>query len=181
MERSRFRVPRASVPLPLQGFSTTASIRSGVPSRTARRARDGSFVLPLQKGRNYLPARSGLVLFVADLFHPVGGLAIETFLNGDVRHGCGRRGAVPMFLTRLEPDHVTRPNVLDRTSPALYPAAASRHDQGLAQRVAVPCCPSAGLERDTGADRACRIGRLEQGVNAYSAGKVLCRSFAGRL
>src|SRR6266851_587117 len=133
------------------------------------------------KGRNFLPPRSGLVLFVADLFHPVGGLAVETFLNGDVRHGRGCRGTVPMFLTRREPDHVPRPNFLNRTPPALYPAAASRHDQGLAQRVAVPCCPSAGLERDTGADRACRSGCLEQGVNAYRAGKVLGRSFAGRL
>jgi hypothetical protein len=78
-----------------------------------------------------------------------------------------------MRLTRRDPDHVTRPNLLDRTTPALYPAAAGRHDQGLAQRVAVPCCPSAGLERDTGADRACRIVCLEQGVNVYSAGKIL--------
>jgi hypothetical protein len=125
-----------------------------------------------------LPIRSGLVLFVADLFHPVGGLAVELFLNGDVRHGRSWRGAVPMFLTRREPDYITRPNVLDRTTPALYPAAASRHDQGLAQRVAVPCCPSAGLEGDAGAGRACWIGCLEQGVNAYRAGKILGRSFA---
>src|SRR5438128_10302875 len=76
---------------------------------------------------------SSLILFVADLFQPVGGLAVETFLNGDVRHGRGCRGTVPVFLTRLEPDHVTRPNFLDRTTPALYPAAASRHDQGLAK------------------------------------------------
>src|SRR5712691_6865159 len=47
--------------------------------------------------------------------------------------------------------------------------------------VAVPCCPSARLERDTGADHTCRIGCLEQRVNAYTAGKVLGRSFAGRL
>src|SRR6266699_3110125 len=40
------------------------------------------------------PPRSGLVLFVADLFHPIGGLAIETFLNGDVRHGRGWRANV---------------------------------------------------------------------------------------
>src|SRR2546430_17462027 len=85
------------------------------------------------------------ILFVADLFHPVDGLAVELFLNGDVRHGRGCRGAVPMFLTRREPDHVPWPNFLDWTTPALYPAAARRHEQGLAQRVAVPCCPSAWL------------------------------------
>ena len=27
-----------------------------------------------------------MVLFVADFFHPVGGLAVEVFLNGDVGH-----------------------------------------------------------------------------------------------
>src|SRR6266516_7905732 len=47
--------------------------------------------------------------------------------------------------------------------------------------VAVPGGPSARLERDTGADRACRTGCLEQGVNAYRAGKILGWSFAGRL
>jgi hypothetical protein len=55
------------------------------------------------------------------------------FLNGDVRHGRGWRGAVPTFLSRLEPDHVTWSNVLDGTTPVLYPTAASRHDQGLAK------------------------------------------------
>src|SRR5207302_10627174 len=39
------------------------------------------------------------VLLVADLLHPVDGLAVELFHNGDVRHGRGRRGAVPMFLS----------------------------------------------------------------------------------
>ena len=86
-----------------------------------------------------------------------------------------------MLLTRRDPDHVTRPDFLDRAAPALRPAAAGRHDQGLAQRVGVPCRPSAGLERDTGAERAGWMGRLEQGVNAYGAGKVLGRSLDGWL
>jgi len=44
-----------------------------------------------------------LVLFVADLFHPVGGLAIELFLNGDMGHGPGRRGTMPMLFTPWNP------------------------------------------------------------------------------
>src|SRR5438445_6024187 len=126
-------------------------------------------------------SRSVLRLFVADLFHPVGGLAVELLLNRDVRHGRGCRGAVPMFLTRGEPDHVTRPNFLDRATPALCQAAAGCHDESLAERVGVPCCPSAALEGDTGADGARRSVCLEQRVNTYSAGKILGRSFGGRL
>src|SRR5205085_7219000 len=52
------------------------------------------------------------VLVVRHLFHPVHDLAIEVLLNGDVRDGGGCRGAVPMFLTRRDPDHVTGPNLL---------------------------------------------------------------------
>src|SRR5205085_9098502 len=106
---------------------------------------------------------------------------VELFLSGDWRHGCAWRAAVPVLLARREPDHVTRPNWLDRAAPALCQAAARRHDQGLAQRVGVPRGPSAGLERDTGAERACRSVCLEQGVNAHRAGKILGRSFAGGL
>ena len=96
-------------------------------------------------------------MFVADFFHPVDDFTVELFLNGDVGHGRGRRGAVPMLLTRRDPDHVTRPNLLDRAAPALHPAAASRHDQSLAQRVGVPGRPGAGLERDAGAEPPRRI------------------------
>src|SRR5208282_4164894 len=99
-------------------------------------------------GHNTLLRSSGLILFVADLFHPLDGLAVELFLNGDVRHGGGRRGTVPVFFTRREPDYVTRPDLLDRATPALGEAAAGSHDQGLAQRVGVPGGSSARLERD---------------------------------
>jgi hypothetical protein len=81
-------------------------------------------------------------LFVADLFHPVDGLSVELFLNGDVRHGRGCGGAVPMLLTRRKPDHVTGPNLLDRSSPALRPAAACCDDEGLAQWAGVCAMPS---------------------------------------
>src|SRR5947208_3999025 len=68
-----------------------------------------------------ITARSALILFIADLFHPVDRLAVERFLNGDVRHRGRRRGAVPMLLTGRKPDHIAWPNFLDRTVPTLHP------------------------------------------------------------
>ena len=37
----------------------------------------------------HLPTRSTLILLVADLLHPIDGLAIEPLLNGDMCHGGG--------------------------------------------------------------------------------------------
>jgi hypothetical protein len=108
-------------------------------------------------------------LFGGDFFHPVGGLAVEHFDDGDVGHGREGCGAVPMLFARREPDDVTRANFLDRSSPTLHPATAASHDERLAQRVRVPRGASAGLEGDTGAKRACRNRRFEQRVNAHRA------------
>src|ERR1022692_2289987 len=74
---------------------------------------------------------AGAVLFVADLFHPVDNFPGELFLNGNVRHGCGRRRPMPVLLAGREPDHLTGPDLLDRSAFALRPAAASRDDEGL--------------------------------------------------
>src|SRR2546422_1943861 len=123
----------------------------------------------------------GLVLLVANLFHPFDGLAVKVFQDGDVRHGRGWSGAVPMLLTRRAPDHIARPNFFFRATFALHPPKSGSDDQGLPERMRVPCCPRAGLERDTDAEHARRIGCLEQWVNAYRAGKILVRSFAGGL
>src|SRR5437667_11809288 len=80
-----------------------------------------------------------LILFVADLFHPINRFAIELFLNGDVRHGRGGCSAVPMLFARGKPDDVARTNFLYRTSPTLRAPAASGDNQRLTQRVRVPC------------------------------------------
>ena len=125
--------------------------------------------------------QSGLILFVAGLFHPVNRFAVELFLNGDMGHRRGWSGAVPMLLTRRNPDDVTRPNFLDRASPALCSATASRHDQSLPQRVGVPCRPSAGLESHASAKNTPRSSCLEERINPYVAGKICVRPFRGRL
>src|SRR5882762_11064157 len=84
-----------------------------------------------------------------------------------------------MLLTRRAPDHVARPNFLFRAGLALHPPTSGRDDQGLPERMLVPRCPGAGLERDTDTQDARRSGCLEQWVNAYHAGKIFVRSFAG--
>src|SRR5713226_5379182 len=64
----------------------------------------------------------GLILFVADLFHPFDSLAVKVFQDGDVRHGSGWRRAVPMLLTRRTPDHIARSNFFFWTAFALNPS-----------------------------------------------------------
>src|SRR5437867_10074072 len=112
------------------------------PNRSKRDASSG--LAPVTTAT--VPSMLLPILFVADFLHPVDGLAVQPFLNGDVRHGGRRGGAVPMLFARRERDHVTRPNFLDRASPALRATAARRNDERLAQRAEVPCGPRAGHE-----------------------------------
>src|SRR5437867_13438578 len=78
------------------------------------------------------------VLFVSDLFRPIDKLAVELFLNRDVRHGCSRRSPMPVLLAGWDPHHVTGPNLLDRSAFTLDPATARRYDERLTERVRVP-------------------------------------------
>ena len=61
-----------------------------------------------------LPFRRGAdlaaVLVVGHVLQPIDHLAIQTFLDGDVRHCRRRRSAVPMLLARRKPDHIARPD-----------------------------------------------------------------------
>ena len=50
------------------------------------------------------------VLLVADLFQPVHVLATSRSCQGDVRHGGGRRRAVPVLDARRTPDDVAGAN-----------------------------------------------------------------------
>src|SRR6266567_1238779 len=113
----------------------------------------------------FLAAQSALVLLVTDLFHPVDNLPVELFLNGDVRHGRGRGSPMPVLLARREPDHITGSNLLDRSPFALNPAAASRDDESLTERMPVPCSPRARLEGHAGTLNECRIGCLKERVD----------------
>ena len=104
-------------------------------------------------------------MFVADLLHPIDNLAIELFLNGDVRHGRGRRSPMPVLLARREPDHIAGPDFLDGSSLALNPAAARRDDESLTERMRVPCGPRARLKRYAGALNKRRFRCLKQRID----------------
>src|SRR2546423_330649 len=116
------------------------------------------------------------VLRVGDFLHPVHRLAIELFLNGDMRHGGGGRRAGPVLLAWLETHHNPPAYFADRPAFTLHPAAAGRHDERLAERMRMPSGASAGFKGDAGATRAGRRRRLEQWVDAHRAGEPICRS-----
>ncbi len=75
-----------------------------------------------------------VVLLVADLFEPVPDFAIQRLLNGDMRHRDGRACAMPMLLSRRNPNDIAGPDFLDRTSPALHPTYTGSDDQSLTSR-----------------------------------------------
>ena len=64
---------------------------------------------------------SPAVLLVGDLFHPLDDLAVERFLNGDMRHGGSRRGTVPVPHAGWKPDDIAWPDFLDRAAFASAP------------------------------------------------------------
>ena len=92
-----------------------------------------------------------------------------------------RRSAMPVLLPGREPDHVARPDLLDRSALALHPAAAGGDDQRLAQRMGVPRGARARLEGDAGAGDPGGIGRAEQRIDPHRAGETVLRTFAGGL
>ena len=102
---------------------------------------------------------------------PFDDLPIQPFGDGDM--GQSRRwcGPVPIFFSWLKPNDAPRANLLDRLSPALDPTEATRHNQCLAEWMAVPCNPSTRLKGDTGTIHMSRIGSFKRGIDEDRAGK----------
>src|SRR5690349_7252525 len=107
------------------------------------------------------------ILLGADVLHPVDHFAIEGLRDGDVRHACGCRGAVPMLLGRREPDYVAGPDVFDGAALSLYPAATGRNDQCLAERVRVPSSSCTRLESHYGTTDPRGSAALKTRVDAH--------------
>src|SRR6266705_3992730 len=121
------------------------------------------------------------ILLVADLFHPVHNLPVECFLNGDVRHGSCRRSAMPMLQSWRKPNHITGPNLLDRTALSLHPANTRCDNERLTKWMRVPRGARARFEGDACARDACRSICLKQRINTHRASEPISRSFRGCL
>src|SRR5438105_1755481 len=122
-----------------------------------------------------------MVLLLGHLLHPFDRLAVERLLNGDMCHGRGRRGAMPMLLASFEPDDISRADLLDLAAVALYPTAAEGDNQRLPQRVGVPRRARSRLECDRVASGARRRGGRKQRVEPYRAREPVVRAFCRRL
>src|SRR4051794_21613718 len=112
----------ASVGMTIAGLGRSSKRTSPAACSMAPRMTFSSFLRP----RRRLP---GTVLFVGDLLEPVDVLAVQRFLDRDVRHrGHGRR-AMPVLLLGRDRDHVSGPDLLDGTFPALHQAEPRRNYQ----------------------------------------------------
>src|SRR3954471_8523440 len=86
----------ASVEVKAKSESSKSAVRCLMSiSPSSGRARDDG-----------LRVASAPVLFVADLLHPVGVLAIEQLGDGDMGHRGRRRCSMPMLKPRRKPDDI---------------------------------------------------------------------------
>src|SRR2546425_13309860 len=114
---------------------------------------------------------AGEVFFVADMFHPVNKFPITLFLNGDVRHSRRRRSPMPMLLFRRGQHHITRTNLLDMSAFVLNPALAGSDDEGLTERMSMPCSPRSRLEGNAGSLNKRRIRCLKKRIHPNISSK----------
>ena len=117
--------------------------------------------------------RLSIELDIGDLFHPVDGLAIEGFGDGDVGHGRRSCRAVPMLLARRYPNDIAGPDLLPRSAVGLHPAQAGSNDQRLTERVRVPVCACTGFKRHSRAADACGGHSFERHVEPDDSGEVV--------
>lgn len=122
------------------------------------------------------PARASVVLICAHVFQPIDRCSVELFLDRDVGHCRGRRRSVPVLLTGPKPHDIPRPDVLDGAAPTLRSSGPGCDDQGLPERVGVPCRARAWFKRDARASSPRRLRRIEQRIDANCSCKPLCRT-----
>src|SRR5690348_2438519 len=80
-----------------------------------------------------------------------------------------------------KPYDIAGTDLLDGPTLALDPAEAGRDNQGLAERMCMPCGTGPRLEGNAGPSHPRGVRRGEKRVDAHRAGEVLGRAFAGGL
>jgi hypothetical protein len=78
-----------------------------------------------------------------------------------------------VLLAGREPNDIAGVDLFDRATPSLRASAAGRDDEGLAERMGVPCCARAGLEGDVCANRARGLRRVEERIDTHFTGEVV--------
>src|SRR2546426_7715480 len=81
-----------------------------------------------------LHALFAVVLLVGDLFHPCNVFPVDGSRNGDMCHGGGGGGAVPMFYLWRGPEHPSPLFFLSLGPPRLCSGQNTGHHQGLPRR-----------------------------------------------
>lgn len=118
-----------------------------------------------------------LILFVGNLFQPVGGFAMQLLRDRDVSHPGGCCGAVPVFLSWREPDHISGSDFLDGSAGALSPTATCRHDQDLAKGMGVLGRARSRFKCDADGHDACRFSCFNQGIDPHPAREIIVLPF----
>lgn len=124
-----------------------------------------------------MSGQSPSILFVADVFHPIHHLAVQSFLNGNVSHGHSRGGPVPVLFSRREPNHVSGVDFFCRAAFPLDPSTTCRDNQRLSERMCMPGGARSRLKCDAGASNKAGVGCLKKRVDTYDTGKPVCRTF----
>src|SRR5579875_532194 len=118
------------------------------------------------------------VLLIRNMLHPLDYLAVPSLLNRDMRQCRIRSRAMPVLFTRRKPHNITRPDLFNRSPLTLHPAAASRHDQHLSQRMRVHAVRAPGSKVTLAPETSAGSGASKSGsmrtlpVN-HSAGPFL--------
>src|SRR2546426_11779103 len=103
----------------------TLSGSTGTASAMAKYVLKASPIVSISVARLPAPTLFG-VLLIAHLFHPFDVPAVERLLNGDMRHGVRRGGAMPMLHARRRPYDVARFDLLLRSTLLLHPRSEER-------------------------------------------------------
>ena len=114
------------------------------------------------------------IFFIAYLFHPGDGMAIEFFCDGGMRHRSGWCGSVPVFRSRRNPDDIPFSYLLNRPSPLLNPTNPGCNDQSLAEGVCMPHGSGTRFEHHARANCARWINRIKERLDMHGASKVWC-------